>query len=108
MVRTPARLAVTPLALLVLFVYPSQVAAHGGDPTRIHACVNERTRAVRIVRPNDGCARTERAVDWSILGPPGPAGPQGPSGAVGPQGPQGPQGPAGAQGLPGRTPRSRL
>jgi hypothetical protein len=85
------------------------VHAHGGDTTKIHACVDAASGAVRIVGANDTCRppvtdRTgqqiggETALDWDISGPPGPAGPAGPQGPQGPVGPQGPQGAAGVSG----------
>ena len=67
------------------------VSAHGGDVTLIHACVNNRTGAVRIVSPTTACdASKETASDWNI---------QGPKGDKGDTGPKGPQGPAGVLGI---------
>lgn len=64
------------------------VSAHGGDITLIHACVNSRTGAVRIVSATTTCdANKESALDWGI---------QGPKGDKGDTGPTGPQGPAGS------------
>jgi hypothetical protein len=81
------------------------VSAHGGDTALIHACVNNRNGAVRIVGANTACdASKETALDWGIQGPKGdkgdtgdvgPMGPQGPQGEQGSIGPMGPQGPAG-------------
>jgi len=69
------------------------VSAHGGDVTLIHACVNNRNGAVRIISASGSCDATrETALDWNIQGPKGDTGPQG---AQGPAGPMGPQGPAG-------------
>lgn len=81
------------------------VSAHGGDVTLIHACVNNRNGAVRIVGASTTCdASKETALDWSIQGPKGDTGdvgPMGPQGEMGPAGPQGSQGPQGEQGLAG-------
>jgi hypothetical protein len=77
------------------------IQAHGGDASLVHACVNNSTRVVRIVGPNQNCQGNETARHWSIQGPQGPAGPQGPQGLQGPTGPQGPQGLQGQQGPPG-------
>jgi hypothetical protein len=75
------------------------VSAHGGDVTLIHACVTNRTGAVRIVSATSTCdANKETALDWGIQGPQGPKGdigPQGLQGLKGDVGPMGPQGPAG-------------
>ena len=65
------------------------VSAHGGDATLIHACVINRTGAVRIVSATTACdANKETALDWGIQGP------KGDKGDTGPQGPQGKTGPA--------------
>ncbi|MEX2274633.1 MAG: hypothetical protein WEA10_03570, partial [Actinomycetota bacterium] len=87
--------------------------------TTIKACVDNTTRAVRIIKPAQSCLDGETLKTWNITGPEGPAGPQGPAGedgldgvdgddgapgAQGPQGetgPEGPQGPAGQDGVDG-------
>ena len=74
--------------------------AHGGDPTVVHACVNNSNGVVRIVMPNIACQPNESARHWAIQGPAGPPGSEGP---VGPVGPQGVAGPPGVQGPPGPT-----
>ena len=52
-----------------LGVYTS---AHGGDTSRIHGCVDNRTGALRVVGATQNCtASRETALDWSIAGPPG-------------------------------------
>ena len=69
------------------------VSAHGGDVTLIHACVNNRNGAVRIVGASATCDTSkETALDWGIQGPKGD---KGDTGDVGPMGPVGPQGSAG-------------
>jgi hypothetical protein len=71
-----------------LGVYTS---AHGGDTSRIHGCVDNRTGALRIVGATQNCtAGKETALDWNIAGPTGPQGIRGP---------EGPQGPAGVPGV---------
>jgi len=81
--------------LLVVMLSMSSVmyvSAHGGDVTLIHACVNNRTGAVRIVTPTTACDTSkETALDWGIQGPKGDKGDVGP---MGPQGPEGKTGPA--------------
>jgi len=86
------------------------VSAHGGDITLIHACVTNRTGAIRIVSATTTCdANRETALDWGIQGPKGDTGdvgsvgPQGEQGIPGPMGPQGPVGPTGQQGLQGES-----
>jgi collagen triple helix repeat protein len=86
--------------LLIVGFSPTSVNAHGGDPTKIHSCVNP-SGGFREVGPNEACKQNERAEDWSRSGVPGPAGPPGPTGPAGPAGPAGPQGPPGAQGPAG-------
>lgn len=78
----------------------TMVSAHGGDVTKIHACVKSNGE-IRIVAASESCKDNQSALDWNIQGPPGPAGPQGAKGDPGPAGPPGPQGPAGPQGPEG-------
>lgn len=78
---------------------PEGASAQAGDT--IHACVNSRTGAVRIVQPTVVCRRTETLVTWSAGGPQGLAGPEGPVGAAGPQGLDGSEGDKGDAGIPG-------
>jgi hypothetical protein len=59
------------------------VSAHGGDTSKIHACVKNSNGTLRIVGANDTCANNETALDWNIQGPPGPSGPPGPTGIPG-------------------------
>jgi hypothetical protein len=67
-----------------LGVYTS---AHGGDTSRIHGCVDNRTGALRIIGATQNCtASKEAALDWSIAGPAGPPGVQGIAGPIGPAG----------------------
>jgi hypothetical protein len=40
------------------------VYAHGGDPTLIHACVNNSSGEVKIVDANASCKHNETALDW--------------------------------------------
>ena len=87
------------------------VSAHGGDGSLIHACVNNRSGAVRIVNASSTCdGSKETPLDWNIQGVQGIQGPQGSQGepglqgaqglpgAQGEQGPQGSEGPMGPQG----------
>jgi hypothetical protein len=85
---------------------PATASAHGGDPSLVHACVNNGSNNVRIVGASQGCLNSETARHWAITGPQGPAGPTGPQGPAGPQGDtglQGPQGTTGPQGPQGTT-----
>src|SRR5687767_10032739 len=86
------------------------VSAHGGDTTRVHACLNPGSGTIFVVGPNEACGPNQTALDWNIQGPVGPIGATGPAGAIGATGPQGdigligpagaigPQGPAGPTG----------
>jgi len=76
------------------------VSAHGGDMTRIHACVGP-SGGVRIVDASAACRGSETAVDWNVQGlkgDKGDAGLQGPKGDPGVQGPKGDQGDTGPAG----------
>ena len=84
--------------LLVVMLSMSSVmyvSAHGGDVTLIHACVTNRTGAVRIVSATTTCdANKETTLDWGIQGPKGPKGDTGDVGPMGPQRLPGKTGPA--------------
>jgi Collagen triple helix repeat (20 copies) len=67
----------------------------------IHACVDTRTGAIRIVEPGVKCKTFESALEWSFRGPEGDPGPRGPKGDPGPAGARGPKGEPGIPGLPG-------
>lgn len=103
--RGVKRNALLPLGMLltmftmVALVMPLPAAAHGGDPSLIHACVGNTFGLTRIVSPNTSCNAFETPMHWSITGPQGlagPTGPQGPAGEPGPAGPPGPPGPSDA------------
>jgi len=95
---TPRVLRATAAALVGLAAGSAMVLAHGGDPTRIHACVRLSDSTVRITRdPSYTCKTgTESPVDWNIESAPGAPGPDGFHGPTGPQGPAGPPGHDGA------------
>src|SRR5688572_9869958 len=87
----------------------AMVSAHGGDTTRIHACLNAGNGTIYVVDAHQTCGQNQVALDWNIQGPQGPQGLQGIQGPPGPQdlqgvpgqtgqtGAQGPTGPAGPQ-----------
>lgn len=81
----------------------SMVSAHGGDTSRIHACLNPGNGTIYVVGANLSCGPNQTALDWNIQGPQGPQGAQGPQGPAGPQGPVGATGPIGPVGLQGVT-----
>jgi hypothetical protein len=84
------------------FLFGTFIAAHGGDVSRVHACV-ARDGTLRIIAATGACRANESALDWSISGPVGPQGPVGPEGPQGPEGSQGAEGPQGPQGPQGPT-----
>ena len=62
--RLQYRLIWGPVALSVCLIsVPQKLIAHGGDPDLIHACINNDS-VVRIVGPNDNCAKSETARHW--------------------------------------------
>src|SRR5687767_487904 len=91
------------------------VSAHGGDTTKVHACLNPGSGTIFVVGPNEACGPNQITLDWNIQGPVGPIGATGPAGAIGATGPQGdigltgsagpigPQGPTGFTGATGAT-----
>ena len=48
-----------------LFAVSLSAYGHGGDPSKIHACVNTRTGALRIVGATESCRIAEAPLDWS-------------------------------------------
>jgi hypothetical protein len=67
------------------------VGAHGGDVTKIHACVDAAGN-IKIVGASATCKQHETAVDWNIQGVKGDKGDQGVPGAKGDPGVMGPPG----------------
>src|SRR5712692_343113 len=91
-------IAAIAIPIVVLVGVPMVASAHGGDPTKIHSCVNNLSGELKIVSPNATCPSNSTPLDWNITGPQGPTGPTGPQGPAGPAGATGPTGPAGPTG----------
>jgi hypothetical protein len=70
------------------------VAAHNGDTTKIHACVDP-SGNLRIIGPDENCRRNETALDWNVQGVKGDQGDTGSNGPKGDKGDTGEVGPAG-------------
>ncbi|SRR5712692_10009606 len=96
-------IAAIAIPIVVLVGVPMVASAHGGDPTKIHSCVNNLSGELKIVSPNATCPSNSTPLDWNITGPQGPTGPTGPQGPAGPAGATGPTGPAGPAGPAGAT-----
>jgi hypothetical protein len=80
------RSTLAPLAVvsaLAVALVGGQIAATGSTVTKISACQNKKTGAVRIVKAGAKCPSTELAVSWGITGV---AGAKGATGARGAQG----------------------
>ena len=108
--RLPRRrvlLAALPLVLVTGVALAAEPGARTPTSAVIHACVNKKTRVVRIVGAAASCRRGESAIAWNgqgvrgVAGEPGAAGPQGPAGPAGAKGDTGKAGPAGAVGPAG-------
>jgi Lamin Tail Domain len=108
--RLPRRrvlLAALPLVLVTGVALAAEPGARTPTSAVIHACVNKKTRVVRIVGAAASCRRSESAIAWNgqgvrgVAGEPGAAGPQGPAGPAGAKGDTGKAGPAGAVGPAG-------
>ena len=57
------------IAVLVIgLLAASMASAHGGDTTRIHACINNSSGTIHVVGPDGACNGNEMAVDWNIQG----------------------------------------
>jgi len=102
--RFPALVAAVAVVAIVLGSLAMTTAiAHKGGKDRIHACIDKKTRAVRIVAPNKKCKRGEFAKHWAVKGPAGATGAAGLDGADGAKGPPGPTGATGSTGPTGST-----
>lgn len=81
-------LRATACALAGLAAGGGLVLAHGGDPSRIHACMRSSDARVRITTADDDCS-PDQPFDWNVRSAEGLPGPDGPAGAPGPEGPAG-------------------
>lgn len=115
--RTPrggllAALGATAALTLIGAAAVHLVSAHGGDTSKIHACVRTASGGddggeggqIRVVDANATCRRGETALDWNIQGMKGDTGPAGPKGDSGPTGPAGRDGRDGVSGGGSATP----
>lgn len=57
--------ALAVVAVIASLAMPTEVFAHGGDATLVHACVNTSTKATRIVGKNVACASNETPYHWA-------------------------------------------
>ena len=90
--------------LLMLVVFGGiQVASGVTSPRYVGLCVEKKTGAVRVVRPNQSCTTAERFTIVNSQGSTGAIGATGPAGATGVAGATGPAGVAGATGPAGAT-----
>jgi len=107
--KRPSRYIASTLAMLTAggaLLGGMAVAVADSQPKTLHACVSNKTGAMRAVG-STSCKSGEHSISWNSKGLTGARGPQGPQGLQGVQGPGGPQGvqgdmgPAGPQGIPG-------
>jgi hypothetical protein len=82
-------------------------SAVSSGPT-IAGCAQLDDGRLWLVGSTNECGAAERAVSWSVQGPPGPPGDPGPDGPTGPSGSAGPEGPGGDPTIRGSTTRVRL
>ncbi len=84
----PFKLLVAAAGAAALTVGVGMALAHGGDPSTIHSCVDNKDGKTRIVGapgfgdPNQGCKNSETPIDWNQTGPPGPPGAAGPTALI--------------------------
>jgi hypothetical protein len=52
-------------AVVISTTLVTAASAHGGDPTKVHSCVETVSGGIRIVGPDDACGGGEQALDWS-------------------------------------------
>ncbi len=117
-ITRPVSLAAAAVLLVGIAGTAAASASVAAPGDVITACVNSKSRYMRMVNTSAKCKTGEFKTQWGgqtsgsqgvvTSGPQGnrgPAGPQGPRGETGPQGPigkTGPQGPAGPKGEPGK------
>jgi hypothetical protein len=63
---TTGRLVAASVLALALAGLAPEVHGHGGDGTKIHACVNQSSGEVKILGASATCKPHETAVDWAI------------------------------------------
>src|SRR5947209_1188707 len=88
-------------ALSFVVLGAQMVSAHGGGQSKIHTCINKKTRQIYLSSPRGTCKKGFFGRDWALKGPAGPPGPPGTAGPVGTVGATGPAGPAGTNGAQG-------
>lgn len=92
------------LVLALVLAGAATWAGAQSDDIVYYACVDNSSGKIKMIGPEDACAKNEQHAVWNSRGPAGPAGPagaDGEDGASGPRGEQGPTGPIGPVGQPG-------
>ena len=77
------------LMIVALAAGATTVAAIPGSDGALHACVDERTRQVRLVDEEGDCGAGASQLSWVVQGAQGAQGPPGPQGPAGPDAPAG-------------------
>lgn len=77
------RTAWVAIGVLVGAVSYGGIAAAVHDTNTIHACADNSTGALRLVKGAEDCRKHETALEWNVEGPQGPQGPAGPQGEPG-------------------------
>ncbi len=71
------------VGMMIFLVAGAAPASAHGTGKGIHACINKKTRAVRIVGRHKSCKSGEKKAHWRRKNKPGPAGATGATGATG-------------------------
>src|SRR3954452_6281491 len=95
--------AVLAVVAMGAVLFASAVVAKSAAPSRIYACVSDRTGIPRLVSASKRCRRGEHRISWIAATARGAAGGPGARGPTGPGGAAGAPGAAGAAGTPGPT-----
>src|SRR4051794_5063525 len=74
------------------------VAANPSSDGKLTACVNKKTKGLRLASSAGACRKSESKLSWNITGQPGPAGAKGATGAAGAAGTPGAPGTPGTPG----------
>lgn len=54
------------LAMMAMLGTTGLAGAHGGDPSKVHACVVPASGTVRIIDPGQSCKTNESPLDWTL------------------------------------------
>jgi hypothetical protein len=54
------------LPVMAMLATTGLAGAHGGDPSKVHACVVPASGTIRIIDPGQSCYKNESPLDWTL------------------------------------------